>query len=138
MSRFICCLLESFPQAMGLVLLILVGPVTMVQAQTSVAATNSEATGNVEDGKRSFENYACSSCHGFAGHGGVEVGAPRVATTTMTQAAFTSYVREAGVSSMPRFTAETLPDSALEDIYAFLKSIPTPPDASSIPLLSRD
>jgi hypothetical protein len=36
---------------------------------------------------------------------------------------------------MPPYTAKVLSDSELADIYAFLRSVPKPPNAQSIPLL---
>ena len=121
---------------LGVAVLLLVVGVGWVEAQQSPAAVDAAPGGNVEDGKRSLTTYTCSSCHGYSGHGGVDAGAPRIATTSMSLADFTQYVRQAGVSSMPRFRAEILPDTVLADIYAFLKSIPPPPDSRSIPLLN--
>jgi hypothetical protein len=37
---------------------------------------------------------------------------------------------------MPPYTEKVLPDKELADIYAFLKSLPRPPAATSIPLLN--
>ena len=127
---------KSSSWALGVAVLLLVFPVGWVEAQQSPAAVDAAAGGTVEEGKGGLTTYTCSSCHGYSGHGGVDVGAPRIATTSMSLSDFTQYVRQAGVSSMPRFNAEILPDTALADIYAFLKSIPPPPDSSSIPLLN--
>ena len=72
------------------------------------------------------------------GHGGVEVGAPRIATTALSYTAFAKYVRQP-MRSMPRYATEAqLPEVALTDIYAFLKSIPAPPDSKSIPMLQNN
>ena len=137
MSRFLMdCSLRPSSWAVGVALLLLAAPVARVQAQQPAAAVNAAPVGNVENGKRSFSTYACSSCHGYSGHGGVEAGAPRLATTPMSLAGFASYVRQANGSSMPRFAAEILPDMVLADIYAFLKSIPPPLDPENIPLLN--
>jgi mono/diheme cytochrome c family protein len=38
---------------------------------------------------------------------------------------------------MPPFSDKILSDGDLADIYAYLQSIPKPPDVSSIPLLNR-
>jgi hypothetical protein len=40
------------------------------------------------------------------------------------------------VNDMPPFTNKVLSDSEITDIYAFLKSIPAPPDVKTIPMLS--
>jgi mono/diheme cytochrome c family protein len=91
-----------------------------------------QAAGNIENGKRNFTFYGCSACHGYSGHGGV---GPRLATTSLSMAALMKYVRQpAGV--MPRYSTESqITDAALTDIYAFLKSLPPPADAKTIPLL---
>ena len=111
-------------------LLLIVFPFTPLAAQ--------QPAGNVETGKRNFVTFACSACHGYSAHGGVEVGAPRIATTALTYAAFAKYVRQP-TRSMPRYATEAqVPEAALIDIYAFLKSIPAPPDPKSIPLLQNN
>jgi len=38
---------------------------------------------------------------------------------------------------MPPYSEKVLPNGDLEDIYAYLSSIPKPKDAKSIPLLSQ-
>jgi hypothetical protein len=49
-----------------------------------------------------------------------------------------NFVRQP-MRSMPRYATEAqLPEVALTDIYAFLKSIPAPPDSKSIPLLQNN
>ena len=37
--------------------------------------------------------------------------------------------------AMPPFSEKILPDEDLAEIYAYLQSIPKPPDVDSIPLL---
>ena len=111
-------------------LLVLIAPTVSVKAQEP--APNAQAGGNAENGKRSFTTYGCSACHGYSGHGGV---GPRLATTALSSAGLMKYVRQPrGV--MPRYATEAqISDAALADIYAFLKSIPPPPDPKTIPLL---
>jgi hypothetical protein len=36
---------------------------------------------------------------------------------------------------MPPYTMKSVPDKDLTDIYAFLQSLPSPPDVTSIPAL---
>ena len=108
------------------------GGIAVTTAQSQQSAPNTQPAGNVENGKRSFTFYGCSSCHGYSGHGGV---GPRLATTSLSLAALMKYVRQpSGV--MPRYATESqITDAALADIYAFLKSVPPPPDPKTIPLL---
>jgi mono/diheme cytochrome c family protein len=49
---------------------------------------------------------------------------------------FFAYVRSTN-RAMPPFSDKILSDGDLADIYAYLQSIPKPPDVSSIPLLNR-
>jgi mono/diheme cytochrome c family protein len=115
----------------GVTLPIFAFPIASPHAQQAAAA-NAQPAGNVENGRRSFTTYACSACHGYSGQGGV---GPRLATTPLSIEALMKYVRQP-TRSMPRYATETqISDATLTDIYAFLKSIPPPPDPKTIPLL---
>jgi hypothetical protein len=48
--------------------------------------------------------------------------------------AFLSFVRSTN-RTMPPYSETILSDGDLADIYAYLQSIPKPPDANSLPLL---
>jgi len=90
--------------------------------------------GNVESGKRLYRSAGCELCHNGEGQGGGP--APRLAPNP-NMLAFAAFVRQARqpVNSMPPYTAKVLSDQQLADIYAFLQTVPKPPDVSSIPLL---
>lgn len=112
-------------------LLILANPTGRVQAQQPASSAET-----VEKGKRNFVTYACSACHGYSGQG-TDRG-PRLDANRIPFEAFKRYVRQGG-SAMPRFgTQAQLPDSALADIYAFIKSVPPPLDPKNIPLLNDE
>lgn len=100
----------------------------------SVEARQQQAqpAGNIANGKKNFETYSCSSCHGYSGNGGV---AMRVAGTPRSFDSFMQYVRKPTRTMPPFATENQIPNEALRDIYAFLKSIPAPPDPKTIPLL---
>jgi len=98
----------------------------------STVEARQQSAGNIANGKKSFETYACASCHGYSGNG---ASAMRVATTPRSLDSFIEYVRKP-TRTMPGFATETqIPTQTLRDIYAFLKSIPPPPDPKTIPLL---
>ncbi|MBI4479889.1 MAG: cytochrome c [Acidobacteria bacterium] len=122
----------------GAMLLILAIPAARGQAQQPVpkAETPPAETENVATGKRNFVTYACSACHGYSGQGSDS--GPRIDTNRSPFPAFVSYVRQPGGSMPPYKTQSQISDSALADIYAFLKSVPPPPDPKSIPLLNDD
>jgi hypothetical protein len=49
---------------------------------------------------------------------------------------FSAFVRSSN-RAMPPFSEKILSDNDLADIYAYLQSIPKPPDTASIPLLKE-
>ena len=91
--------------------------------------------GNAAKGKTLFVERACWQCHGLAAQGGGAAG-PRLAGRVAPWPAFSRYVRRPTEEMIP-FTVKVLPDPELADIYAWLRSIPTPPAVSSIPQLNR-
>jgi mono/diheme cytochrome c family protein len=102
----------------------------------AAAATPQESApaGNAETGKRVFTAYYCYACHGTVGQGG-SAGA-RIAPRPIAFAAFLRYVRKPS-GGMPPYTSKVISEQELTDIYAFLRSVPAPPAAQSIPLLNQ-
>lgn len=107
-----------------------------VRAQQPAAPAAAPAATAVERGKQNFVKYACYSCHGHSGNGSDS--GPRLDASRLPFAAFSRYVRQPGGSMPPYALPSQIPDAALEDIYAFLQSVPPPPDPKSIPLLNED
>ena len=90
--------------------------------------------GDAAQGRKDIVTYYCFSCHGHSAEGSDQ--GPRIDTNRWTQPNFMAYVRKGG-RSMPRFATEKqIPDAALANIYAFLKSRPANPDPKFIPLLN--
>ncbi len=77
-------------------------------------------------------SYACYSCHSFDGHGGAGA---RLVPMPLNQAAFMAFVRHAG--RMPTYGPKVISDAQLADIYAYIKTLPTSPDAKNIPLIQE-
>jgi len=100
---------------------------TVVSAQTPPAAP----AGNAMNGAKLFVSDGCYQCHGYAAQGGAGA---RLAPKPVAFAAFTKYVRKP-TQQMPPYTAKVVTDQELADIYAFLLTIPPPPDPNSIPLM---
>jgi mono/diheme cytochrome c family protein len=98
----------------------------------SVFACGQSPSGDPKHGKELFLSYACYSCHSFDGHGGAGA---RLVPMPLNQTAFMAFVRNAG--RMPSYSSKVLPDAQLADIYAYIKSLPTSPDARSIPLIQQ-
>ncbi len=88
--------------------------------------------GDAKQGKQLFLNYACYSCHSFDGHGGAGA---RLVPMPLKEAAFIAFVRNAG--RMPSYSPKAISDAKLADIYAYIKTLPTSPDAKDIPLIQE-
>jgi mono/diheme cytochrome c family protein len=103
---------------------------------SSFAGTNVAAAADAAKGKIAFTRNGCWQCHGFAGQGSVATSDGRViARTQLPLDGFKSFVRTTN-GPMPPFRAAVLSDGDLEDIYAYLQSLPAPKAVSDIPLLN--
>ena len=103
-------------------------------------AQSSEKTGNADNGKKTYRAVGCYECHGLQGQGGssAPVGSygPRLAPAKLPVAAIRAYVRHPS-GGMPPYSPKVLSDSQIDDIYAFLRSVPAPQPAKDIPLLNQ-
>ncbi len=88
-----------------------------------------------ERGKQDIVTYMCYGCHGFTGDGGQTDVAPKINVDRLSIEAMIAYVRNPGGRMPPYRTEEQIPDQALRDIYAYLKSLPPSPKWQDIPLL---
>jgi ubiquinol-cytochrome c reductase cytochrome c subunit len=105
---------------------------------TAVAAQppSTSAVGDPQRGKTAFMSAGCYTCHGTVGQGGAGA---RLAPKPRAQASFVAYVRSGRrgwsvAGGMPAYPTKILSDAALLDIYAYLASIPAPPE---IPMLKE-
>ena len=99
-----------------------------------IAAQQAPAPGgNVEHGKTLYRETGCYQCHGLAGQGAIMTG-PRVSRTEFAFDGFLNQLRHP-VNQMPPYEAAILSDRDAADIYAYLRQMPPPPEANSIPLL---
>src|SRR5215217_7495446 len=80
------------------------------------------------------EKYGCYQCHGYLGQGSPITG-PKLAPNPMPYEALANFVRTTN-RAMPPYKEQVLPDADLQDIYAYMQSVPASPDPKSIPLLS--
>ena len=88
---------------------------------------------NVDNGKKLFNSVGCYQCHGYAGQGSNFSG-PRVSRTQLPLEGFLHQLRQP-LNQMPPYEAAVLSDKDAGDIYAYIKSMPAPPDPKSVPLL---
>jgi mono/diheme cytochrome c family protein len=107
---------------------ILVPTIGEVSAQQATAPA-----GNADHGKALYRETGCYQCHGLAGQGAIMTG-PRVSRTEMPFEGFVGQLRRPA-NQMPPYEAAIMSDRDAADIYAYLRQMPAPPDANSIPLL---
>ena len=105
---------------------------SLAQTATSPSRTAAIVAGNAESGKDVYLRYSCYACHGYAGHGGA---ASRLVPMRLSLSAFSSFVRKP--ASMPPYTAKVLSDAQLADVWAYVKTLPESPPASTIGLLNQ-
>ena len=91
------------------------------------------AAGDAAKGKAAYVKNGCFQCHGFVGQGGA---AGKLAPNPMPYEAFANYTRTSN-RAMPPYSEQILPDNELADIYAYVESIPPPPDYKTIDLLKQ-
>jgi ubiquinol-cytochrome c reductase cytochrome c subunit len=106
----------------------------MGQAATQSSPPAAAPAGNAENGKRLFTKDGCYECHGLQGQGAQATG-PRIGPDPVSFQVLSRYIRKP-TGEMPPYTEKVLPDKERADIYAFLKSLPRPPAATTIPLLN--
>ncbi len=94
------------------------------QAPGPAPPTATEPARNLENGKKLYEKYGCSDCHGLLGQGAPTSG-PRIAPNPLPLAAFIRYVRAPRLQ-MPPYTVKVMPDQELADVRAYLASVPKP------------
>ena len=121
----------------------LVAAVAVLFLQGSGAsAQNAAPAGNAANGKAVFMKAGCYACHGSVGQGGP---GGRLAPKPIAAPIFTNTVRKGkhnpnanmNWSGMPPFSDRFISDAELADIYAYLASIPAPPDPKSIAILNN-
>ncbi|HWF09317.1 MAG TPA: cytochrome c [Bryobacteraceae bacterium] len=99
-----------------------------------IAAAGVLGAQDAANGKKIFLRDGCYQCHGYAGQG--TIAGARLAPPVLNAQGMIRYVRRpAGV--MPAFTDKVLSDKELNDIYAYLKSLPAPKPVKEIPLLDQ-
>jgi cytochrome c1 len=109
------------------------GPPTGAPAAQTAQTAPTAPAGNAANGRKLFVSFGCYQCHGYEAQGSSATG-PRLGPRPIAFAAFSRYVRRP-TNQMPPFTSKVVTDAELADIYAFLRSLPVPPEADGIALL---
>ncbi len=97
-------------------------------ASFAVLACAQSPAADAKHGKELFLSYACYSCHSFDGHGGAGA---RLVPMPLNQAGFIA-IRPQRRAHAVRTAAKVISDAQLTDIYAYIKTLPTSPDAKNI------
>jgi mono/diheme cytochrome c family protein len=108
-------------------------------------APASPATGNPTNGKKLYEAYTCYACHGFNGETGARVLVSSRSVNLTTESSFIAFLRaRANVAptqpstSMPNYSAATLPDAQAKDIYAYIRTFKShAPPVDEIPVFGQ-
>src|SRR6188768_4149896 len=110
--------------------------VVTLAAGAAALAQGAAPSGDATRGKQLFTTIGCSYCHGTVGQGGGgRAGGLRLANMGIAYPAFLNQLRQPQ-DEMPPYVASALPDKDVADIYAYVASLPPPPDAKSIPILN--
>jgi mono/diheme cytochrome c family protein len=93
--------------------------------------------GDPTKGRQLYTTIGCSYCHGTAGQGGGgRTGGLRLSNMGISYPAFLSQLRQPA-NEMPPYVEAALPEKDAADIYAFIASLPKPPDVKSVPILNN-
>ena len=101
----------------------------------AAAAQAAGAKGDAANGQKLFMADGCYQCHGTVGQGSRGTG-PRLAPKPLPYDAFAKQVRDP-VNVMPPYTTVVLADKDLGDIYAYLQTVPPPPDLKDVTILNH-
>jgi ubiquinol-cytochrome c reductase cytochrome c subunit len=88
----------------------------------------------IEQGRAIYRSKGCYECHGLAAQGALGV-APALKPPRLTLEAFKAYVRKPS-GQMPPYSAALLPNTEIEAVFSYLRSLPKTPGAAEIPLLA--
>jgi mono/diheme cytochrome c family protein len=98
-------------------------------ATSTMAAVKPAA--NLAHGKQLYVANGCYQCHGTSGEGGA---GPRLAPGPIPLAGWLQQLRRPRLR-MPFYTEAVMPDKDVEDVYAYMQSMPKGKTASEIPML---
>ncbi len=106
-----------------------------VAVSSAVFAANAPS-GDPAKGRALFTTIGCSYCHGTVEQGGGgRTGGLRIARMGIGYEAFLNQLRHPA-NEMPPYVQSALTDKDAADIFAYVDSLPAPPDAKSIPILN--
>ena len=105
----------------------------VIPASAAEVKPSASPNGNAQNGKALFLAHGCYACHSTVGSGSPRTG-PALVAANLPYAVFVSRLRTP-VSEMPPYTGATISDAQVMDLYAYVVSLPPPPDYKTIRLL---
>jgi mono/diheme cytochrome c family protein len=106
-------------------------------ASVTCAGAQDAPKGDPAKGKQLWLADGCSYCHGTVGQGGGGRAAGlRIAAQPIPFGAFLNQVRQPA-NEMPVYVEKVLSEQDVADIFAYIQSLPPPPDLKSIPILAN-
>jgi mono/diheme cytochrome c family protein len=110
--------------------------VAVTLASLACAEAQDAPKGDAAKGKQLWLTDGCSYCHGTVGQGGGGRAAGlRIASQPIPFGAFINQVRQPA-NEMPVYVESVLSDRDVADIFAYIQSLPPPPDLKSIRILN--
>jgi mono/diheme cytochrome c family protein len=112
---------------------------------TQAQAPASPVTGNPANGKKVYEAYTCYACHGFNGETGARALVSSRSANLATESGFVAFLRARAnlaptqpSTSMPNYSAATLPDAQAKDVYAYIRTFKShAPPVDQIPVFNQ-
>ncbi|MDB5461123.1 MAG: cytochrome c, mono- and diheme variant family [Caulobacteraceae bacterium] len=98
-------------------------------------AAPAKAASGAAHGREIYVSYGCYQCHGYQGQGSSSAG-PKLAPGPMPLDAFTRQMRNPR-DRMPVYTSKVVSEGDLNDLYAYLQTIPKAKAVADIPLLNQ-
>ncbi len=100
---------------------------------SSAAMAQPAPHGDAKTGLAAFQKYGCYTCHGIVGQGTLRDG-PRLNAAALGFPAVLAQLRTPRYE-MPAYTEKVISDQQVADIFAYLTSLPKPPDPKTIEAL---
>ena len=111
-------------------------------AAPAATAQQEPIIGDANIGAQLYYNHGCYACHGYSGYGRVDLnntGSPWLVNEEIFRAFLRARADVAPVlpsTSMPNSPANALSDEGVNDIFAYIRSLPdNQPDPADIPAL---
>ena len=104
--------------------------VALAMVSSAAVAQSASPAGDAKAGLAAFQKYGCYTCHGIIGQGTLRDG-PHLNAAALGYPALLAQLRTPRYE-MPAYTEVQISDKGVADIFAYLTTLPKPPDVKSI------